>query len=131
MDKMDERAGEHAGISERMNTMKCIDLLEGLSYQCLQGDVQTEVKAVVNDSRKLEPGCMFICIRGASFDGHTFAEEAVKQGAAVLLVEEPVHVPENVTVIQVESTRYAMALVSAAWFGHPAKELTTIAVTGT
>ena len=39
----------HAGISERMNTMKCIDLLEGLSYQCLQGDVQTEVKAVVND----------------------------------------------------------------------------------
>ena len=131
MDKMDERAGEHAGISERMNTMKCIDLLEGLSYQCLQGDVQTEVTAVVNDSRKLETGCMFICIRGASFDGHTFAEEAVKQGAAVLLVEEPVHVPENVTVIQVESTRYAMALVSAAWFGHPAKELTTIAVTGT
>ena len=40
-------------------------------------------------------------------------------------------VPENVTVIQVENTRYAMALVSAAWFGHPAEELTTIAVTGT
>ena len=120
-----------AGVSERMNTMKCIQLLEGLSYKCLQGDVNAEVSAVVNDSRKLAEGCMFICIKGASFDGHTFAEEAAKKGAAVLLVEDPVDVPETVTVIQVESTRYAMALVSAAWFGHPAKELTTIAVTGT
>lgn len=49
----------------------------------------------------------------------------------MLLVEEPVEVPETVTVIQVEDTRYAMALVSAAWFGHPDRELTTIAVTGT
>ena len=60
---------------------------------------------------------MFICVRGASFDGHTFAKEAAEKGAAVLLVEEPVEVPETVTVIQVEDTRYAMALVSAAWFG--------------
>lgn len=119
------------GVSERMNTMKCIELLEGLSYKCLQGDVQAEVSAVVNDSRKLAEGCMFICVRGASFDGHTFAKEAAEKGAAVLLVEEPVEVPENVTVIQVENTRYAMALVSAAWFGHPDKKLTTIAVTGT
>lgn len=111
--------------------MKCSQLLEGLAYKCLQGDLSSEVTAVVNDSRKLEPGCMFICIKGASFDGHTFAAEAAEKGASVLLVEEPVEVPENVTVIQVESTRYAMALVSAAWFGHPAEKLTTIAVTGT
>lgn len=111
--------------------MKCSQLLEGLAYKCLQGDLSSEVTAVVNDSRKLEPGCMFICIKGASFDGHSFAAEAAEKGASVLLVEEPVEVPETVTVIQVESTRYAMALVSAAWFGHPAEELTTIAVTGT
>lgn len=111
--------------------MKCSQLLEGLVYKCLQGELSSEVTAVVNDSRKLEPGCMFICIKGASFDGHTFAAEAAEKGASVLLVEEPVEVPENVTVIQVENTRYAMALVSAAWFGHPAEELTTIAVTGT
>ena len=119
------------GVSERMNCMKCIQLLEGLSYKCLQGDLETEVTAVVNDSRKLTEGCLFICVRGASFDGHGFAGEAAAKGASVLLVEEPVDVPESVTVIQVESTRYAMALVSAAWFGHPDRELTTIAVTGT
>lgn len=111
--------------------MKCSQLLEGLEYKCLQGDLSSEVTVVVNDSRKLEPGCMFICIKGASFDGHTFAAQAAEKGASVLLVEEPVEAPKEVTVIQVESTRYAMALVSAAWFGHPAEELTTIAVTGT
>lgn len=111
--------------------MKCAQLFEGLSYTCLQGDIDTEISAVVNDSRKLSEGCLFICIRGASFDGHTFAAQAVSQGVAALLVEEPVQVPEGVTVIQVENTRHAMALVSAAWFGHPADELTTIAVTGT
>lgn len=120
-----------AGVSERMNTMRCIDLLEGFSYKCLQGDRETAVTSVVNDSRKLEKGCLFICIRGASFDGHTFAKEAAEKGAAVLVVEEPVEVPDNVTVIQVENSRYAMALISAAWFGYPARELTTIAVTGT
>lgn len=111
--------------------MKCSKLLENLTYKVLSGSTETEICAVVNDSRKLEEGCLFICVRGASFDGHRFAAEAVKKGAAALLVEEPVEVPENVTVIQVENTRYAMALVSAAWFGCPDRELTTIAVTGT
>lgn len=114
-----------------MKAMKCKQLLEGLQYHCLQGDVETEVFAVVNDSRKLEEGCMFICIRGAAFDGHAFAAEAAQKKAAVLVVEEPVEAGEAVTVIQVENTRYAMALISAAWFGHPARRLKTIAVTGT
>lgn len=115
----------------RTKKMKCSQLLKNLSYKCVQGDPETEVTAVVNDSRKLEQGCLFICIKGAAFDGHTFAAEAVEKGAAVLLVQEPVDVPDEVTVIQVEDTRYGMALLSAAWFGYPAEELTTIAVTGT
>lgn len=111
--------------------MKCSQLLKDLEYTCLQGSVDTVVKAVVNDSRKITEGCLFLCIRGASFDGHKFAKDAAEEGAAVLIVEEPVEVSEDVTVIQVEDTRYAMALISAAWFGYPARELTTIAVTGT
>ncbi|MBQ9157115.1 MAG: UDP-N-acetylmuramoyl-L-alanyl-D-glutamate--2,6-diaminopimelate ligase [Eubacterium sp.] len=111
--------------------MNCSQLIEYLTYHCLQGSIDREVTAVVNDSRKLVEGCLFLCIRGASFDGHTFAAEAARKGASVLVVEEPVEVPEDVTVIQVDSTRHAMALISAAWFGYPARELTTIAVTGT
>lgn len=106
-------------------------LLDHVEYRCLQGSLDTEVTAVINDSRKLEEGCLFLCIKGASFDGHRFAGEAVEKGASVLVVQDPVDVPETVTVIEVDDTRRAMALISAAWFGYPAKELKTIAVTGT
>lgn len=111
--------------------MKCSKLLEHLSYKCIRGSIETEVTAVVNDSRKLEEGCLFLCISGASFDGHDYAAEAAQKGASVLVVEKPVDVSGDVTIIEVESSRKAMAYISAAWFGYPAKELTTIAVTGT
>ena len=75
--------------------MKCSQLLEHIEYTCLQGSTDVKVSAVVNDSRKIEEGCLFLCIKGASFDGHTFAAEAAKKGAAVLVVEDAVEVPEN------------------------------------
>lgn len=111
--------------------MKLITLLERLEYNCLQGSVDVEVKDVVNDSRKVEEGSLFICIRGAVVDGHTFAADVAAKGASVLVVEEPVDVPEHVTVIRVEDTRYAMALISAAYFGYPAERLKVIGITGT
>ena len=64
-------------------------------------------------------------------DGHKFVPDVVAKGAKTLIVEEPVEAPADVTVIQVEDTRYAMAFISAAWFGHPAKKLKTIGITGT
>ena len=133
--------------------MRLLDLLEGISWECLQGkrsmegehsmeewnsmeeehSVDKEVSAVVYDSRKIVEGCLFICIEGVNFDGHAFAAEAAEKGAAALLVSKPVEglEDEDITVIKVEDTRYAMAFVSAAWFGHPAKKLKTIGITGT
>ena len=64
-------------------------------------------------------------------DGHTFADAVVKQGARALVVEEEVDVPEGVTVIKVADSRYAMALIAAAWYGHPASQLKVIGITGT
>ncbi len=112
---------------------RCKELIEGLEYTCERGSVEAEVTAVVMDSRKTEPGCLFICIAGANFDGHSYAAQAAKEGASVLVVEKEVELPEDtpVTVIRVESTRYAMAFISAAWFGHPADTLKVIGVTGT
>ena len=68
--------------------MKCSQLLEHLEYTCLQGSTDVKVTAVVNDSRKIEEGCLFLCIKGAAFDGHKFAAEAAEKGAAVLVVED-------------------------------------------
>lgn len=108
-------------------------LLEGLQYTCERGSIDKTVSAVVYDSRKVQEGCLFLCIEGANFDGHTAAAEAVKKGAAVLVVSKEVELPKeaDVTVIKVENTRYAMAFISAAWFDHPAEKLTTIGITGT
>lgn len=114
--------------------MKLIKLLEKLEYECIQGSTDAEVCAVENDSRRVTPGSLFICIVGANFDGHQYAAEVVEKGAKVLVVSEEVDeaaLRKDVTVIRVENTRYAMAFISAAWFGHPAEKLKVIGITGT
>ena len=111
--------------------MKLIQLLENIEYTCVQGSLETDVKSVVYDSRKVEKDSLFLCIKGAVSDGHKYAEEVVRKGASVLVVQDPVPVPEGVTVIRVADSRYAMACISAAWFEHPAEKLKVIGITGT
>lgn len=111
----------------------CKDLLEKLDYTCIRGSVEREITSVEMDSRKIAPGCLFLCIAGANFDGHSKAAEAAEKKAAAIVVEKDVELPgdTDITVIKVASTRYAMAFISAAWFGHPADTLKVIGVTGT
>jgi len=111
---------------------KLIDLLEKLEYECVQGSLDVEVESVIYDSRKVCEDCLFICIEGANFDGHDYAKEVAKK-AKVLIVSKEVDGLEDydVTVIKVENTRYAMAFISASYFGNPAEKLKVIGVTGT
>lgn len=113
--------------------MNAKQLLEKLEYTCVQGSLEKEITAVVYDSRKVKENSLFICIEGANFDGHSAAGEAVQKGATVLVTSKPVEVDEkeNVTIIRVENTRYAMAFISAAWFQNPADKLKVIGITGT
>ncbi len=112
---------------------QCKELLKGITYECIKGTVDKEVSEVVYDSRKIVKDCLFICICGYNTDGHDFACEAADKGASVLVVQKEVELPEesDVTVIRVEDTRYAMAFISAAYFGHPADRLKIIGITGT
>ena len=107
------------------------ELLGELSYECVQGTLDVPVEEIANDSRKAGKGSLFFCIKGAASDGHRFAAQAAAQGARVLVVSDPVEVPADVTVIRVADTRYAMALISAAWYGYPARQLAVIGITGT
>lgn len=108
-------------------------LLKELEFTCERGSLDRQVSAVVYDSRRVQEGCLFLCIEGANFDGHSVAAQMAEKGAAVLVVSRAVELPENaeVTVIRVENTRYAMAFIAAAWFGHPADKLSVIGITGT
>ena len=111
--------------------MRLSQLLERLEYEVVQGTEDIAITTLINDSRKVEPGSVFVCISGAVSDGHRFATEVADKGAAALIVEKEVEVPGDVTVIRVEDTRYALALMSAAYFGYPANKLKIIGITGT
>lgn len=111
--------------------MKLSKLLERSEYILVQGQEDTEISTLVYDSRKVEEGSVFVCISGAAFDGHRFVGQVAEQGAKAVVVERDVEVPEGVTVIRFDDTRRALAEMSAAYFGYPAEELTTIGITGT
>ena len=109
------------------------ELLKQLEYTCIKGSVDREVGALVYDSRKIEKGCIFVCIEGTKTDGHSFAVEAAEKGAAVLVTQKDVEVPKesDIAIVRTEDTRYALAFLSAAYFGHPAERMKIIGITGT
>ena len=111
--------------------MKLRDWLNELEYELLQGSLEEEVNEVVYDSRKAAAGAVFVCMRGANVDSHTFIPDVIEKGSTVLVVEHPVEVPEHVTVIKVENGRNALSLLAAARFDYPARKMTTIGLTGT
>ena len=106
-------------------------MLEKLEYTCLQGEVHIDITELVNDSRKVGRGSVFVCISGAVKDGHEFVSEVIDKGAIAVIVEKEVVAPEGITVIKVADTRLALAYMSAAYFDYPAEKLITIGITGT
>ncbi len=111
-------------------------LLKNLDYTLVQGCLNIEVTDIYYDSRKVTPGGLFVCIVGTQRDSHDYAADVAAKGAAVLAIQhdlpaEVLAALPDVTVVKFESTRYAMALLSTAYFGRPALEMTMVGVTGT
>jgi UDP-N-acetylmuramoyl-L-alanyl-D-glutamate--2,6-diaminopimelate ligase len=88
-----------------------------------------QITGLAYDSRAVRPGDLFFCVSGFHSDGHEFAAQAVRQGAAALVVERALGlgVPE----LLVASARATMAPVAARFYGHPSRELKVVGVTGT
>ena len=103
------------------------DLVAAVPQASRRGDAQ--VIDVAFDSRDVSPGALFFCIPGASVDGHDFAGAAVHAGAVALVVERPLDL--DVAQAVVPSVRSAMGPMSAVAFGHPARAMTMLGVTGT
>ena len=111
--------------------MRLSQLLECLEYEVITGNSDMEISTLIHDSRKVEQKSVFVCITGAVSDGHAYVKEVFEKGAAAVIAEKNVEAPEGLTVIRVSDTRYALALMSAAYFGYPAKQLKIIGITGT
>lgn len=91
-----------------------------------KGDILIE--GITCDSKKVRKGYAFVCLKGSKFDGHDFAVSAAANGAVVIIAEKKTGAKNEVLV---EDTRKAYAVMSANWFGNPAKSLKLIGVTGT
>ena len=106
------------------------DLLYRVSLQSVQGNLNTEVTALYTDSRKVTPGSAFIALRGTQVDGHDYIEQALKNGAALVVAETA---PNSVdqTWVCARNTSIALAEMAANFYQHPAAQLTIVGVTGT
>ena len=103
-------------------------------YALLEGNAETELEdreitGITNDSRNVEEGYLFVCIKGEHFDGHTKAAEMLEKGAAAVVVERDLGLGKQQ--ILVSNTYIFYGQLCAAWFGHPEREMTFIGVTGT
>jgi UDP-N-acetylmuramoyl-L-alanyl-D-glutamate--2,6-diaminopimelate ligase len=119
--------------------MKLTDLLKALPHYRVIGNPDAEVTGLAFDSRQAVPGTLFVAYRGVNVDGHGFIVAALKNGAVAVVGERDVSevrdmlLPAELTTpyITVPDGREALAWLSAAWYGFPARQLTMIGVTGT
>jgi UDP-N-acetylmuramoyl-L-alanyl-D-glutamate--2,6-diaminopimelate ligase len=92
-----------------------------------------EVHGLCIDSRKVQPGDVYVAITGSRQDGHNFVPLAVEKGAIVLVVEDAKVIPEGYSgsVVVVDNSRDALVRLATVWFGDPAAKLFCVGVTGT
>ena len=109
--------------------MKLKDLIRDIAVVECTADLDLEIEAVHYDSRKVTPGSLFVAVSGFASDGNRFIPMAMSKGAVVVVTAKK---PENdVPYVLVESDRLALALLGCNFYGHPAKAMTMIGVTGT
>ena len=105
------------------------ELLAGVEVLKNTADLQMQITSVVYDSRKAEPGCMFVAVAGYATDGNRFIPMAAEKGAAVVVTaKEP---EQDIPYVLVASDRMALAQIGANYYGHPADSMQLIGVTGT
>ena len=95
-----------------------------------EGDAAVEIGELTIDSRKAVKSGLFFCLVGERFDAHTFADQAIRNGCVALVVERWISAL-SVPQVLVSDARAAMARIAAAFYGHPARQLKMLGVTGT
>lgn len=108
------------------------DLLRDLPYARVQGELDRPISGISYDSRLVKAGDLFVALPGFHTDGSIFIPEAVAGGAvAVLTQRSDAPIPEGVPALLVPDARRALADLSAAFYGHPARQIRVVGVTGT
>ena len=107
--------------------MRLGELLRDIAYRG-KAPLEAEVSFITDDSRKVVPGSVFVCVEGAHFDGHSAAAEAIARGAVCLIVRRDSRAAPQ---LFVKDSRAVYAQLCAAFWGNPSRKLTLVGVTGT
>lgn len=112
--------------------MELKKILETVEYEVINGGISdVNISDIAYDSRKATDGTVFVCLVGATADGHDFAGKAYELGCRVFVVEKQLELNDDATQIKVPDTRAALALMSANFFEHPSKTVKVVGITGT
>lgn len=112
--------------------MKLNQLIKDCQPVQIVGEEGREVKSVQIDSRRVQPGDLFVALRGTQVDGHEYIEKAIGQGATAVVCESlPQHVSEDVTYLVYPDTELAVGPLATACAGNPSLRMKLVGVTGT
>jgi UDP-N-acetylmuramyl-tripeptide synthetase len=106
------------------------DIIRNTKHE-IYGDPDVNVTGINYDSREVKPGNVFFCLEGEHTNGKYFVNDAVSRGAKVIVSDEKITCPPEVTLLIVEDRLKALAAMSAGFYDHPSKKLSLIGVTGT
>ena len=129
------------------------DIIKDAGASSVKGRIDRDCTGIFSDSRKVTPGSLFVAVKGFASDGHDFIEKAVRSGASAIVYENDlslsaqlakigpandleaksgkISLVENLTLIKVESSRHALAIMAANYYGNPSEKLNLVGITGT
>ena len=112
--------------------MKLKELMNGISFECVSGNMEQEIDHIIYDSRIKTQSGLFIAIEGFKTDGHTFIDKAIENGAKAILVQKDIKCDvEGITILKTNNTRSAMAQVANNAYHNPSEKFDLVGVTGT
>lgn len=108
------------------------DILYKVSIRSVTGSTAITIPGIKTDSRKVEPGDLFIAVKGVAADGHKFIDQAVSNGALAIVCEEmPFNQKEGVVYVQVGNSAAAAGFIAHNFYDQPSERMKVIGVTGT
>lgn len=108
------------------------DILNGFKFEIVQGEIAIEVKNLHFDSRLVSTGDVFIAIQGEMVDGHDYIQSAIDKGCRCVISEKNIDYKQSdLTLVVVDDSSVALALMASAYFDYPSKKLNLIGITGT
>ncbi len=112
-----------------MKTLK--DILTGLDFELISGDLSAKVNQIHFDSRKVSPGDAFVAVGGTHVDGHQFIPKALANGASVIVAQRTDVDPGNAAFVRMENTESSLGMLVSNYYDNPSEMLKVVGVTGT